>query len=68
MADGSRQAVLDGYYQGRQEERNPLALRKKSNDRTDTAVLVAEFDPETEILKPVSLLINCQSPKHPIDT
>lgn len=54
IADGSRQEVLDGYFQGKQNERNPLALRKKSSDKTDTAVLLAEFDSESEIIKPVS--------------
>lgn len=50
--EGSRKEILDGYFEGKQDERSPLALRKKSNDNTDTAVLVAEHDPETEIWKP----------------
>lgn len=55
MAQGSRQEVLDGYFgAGKAGEKNPLELRKKSKDNTDTAVLIAEFDPEDEIAKPVS--------------
>lgn len=56
VAEGSRLEILNGYFgSGRWEERCPLSLRKKSKDNTDTAVLIAEFDPE-EILKPVSSL------------
>lgn len=56
IAQGSRQEVLDGYFgAGKAGEKNPLELRKKSKDNTDTAVLIAEFDPEDEIAKPVSI-------------
>jgi hypothetical protein len=53
-SDASRKDILDGYFKGDHEGRCPYALRQKSQDTTETLVIVAERDPEDEILAPVS--------------
>lgn len=55
-AEADRQKMLDGYYDGKVDERTPIALRQKSKDKTETAILIAELEPEDEILEPVSLV------------
>ena len=53
-AHGSRKATLDGYYSDYNKE-CPYALRQQSNDKTETCIVLAERDPDDEIVRPVSL-------------